>query len=131
MWWIKIWEDILDRGVPAPHQDLRPGFLCQEDNYPQLQAVKNQWGLSSWKKLIKPNTASLKEPTHGLTEVPDIKASRGHCPFSKPSPHRTGKLVSYLRLPSTLLTLFDPPWRFPETLPHPTYRPTQAASPYD
>ena len=43
--------------------------------------------------------------TQGETEVPGIKVSRGHCPFSKPSSHRAGKLMPYLRLPTTWLTL--------------------------
>ena len=45
-----------------------------------------------------------------------IKESRGHCPFSKPSPRRASNLVPYLRL-STWLTLFELPWRSPETGP--------------
>ena len=40
------------------------------------------------------------------------QAGRGYCPFLNQSLRRAGKLV-----PPTWLTLFDPPWRSPETLP--------------
>ena len=40
------------------------------------------------------STSAIK----GETEESGIKASRDHCPFSKPSPPRVGKLVPYLRL---------------------------------
>ena len=45
-----------------------------------------------------------------------IKASRCHCPFSKQS-QQAGAISE---TPSTWLTQFDPPWKSPETLPHPT-----------
>ena len=77
-----------------------------------------------WKKLLEPEEVPLKKthtqtyllrlapskPQHwgsslkvissiqGETEVCGIKASRGHYPFSKPSPYRAGRLVPYLRL---------------------------------
>ena len=34
----------------------------------------------------------------GETEMSCIKESRGHYPFTKPSPHRAGKLMPYLKL---------------------------------
>ena len=68
--------------------------------------------------------------THRETEASGIKVCRGHCPFSKPSTHKARKLVPYLRL-HTRTTLFYPTWRSPETLPHPTYGPTQAIFPYE
>ena len=52
------------------------------------------------------------------------------CLFSSllPQSQKTG---STSKIPSTWFTPFDPPWRFPETLPHPTYGTTQAAFPYE
>ena len=118
--------------------------------------------MSQWENLLEPQVVPLKESTHkltysvstpselqhrssslksshgiwGETEVSGIKASRGHCPFSKPSPHRLLESQIWHQLaisetPSTWLILFGPPWRSPETLPHPTYRLTQAAFPYE
>ena len=70
-----------------------------------------------------------------VTTVSGIKMSRGHCPFSKPPPcpcHTQSQEAGALsETPLTWLTLFDPPWRSPETLPHPTHGPTQAAFPYE
>ena len=67
----------------------------------------------------------------GETEVSGIKVNRGHCPFSKTSPCRAGKLVPYLRLhhpgEHCLSCLEDSP----ETPSHPTYGPTQDAFPYE
>ena len=56
-----------------------------------------------------------------------IKAGRGHCPFSKPSPTepQSQQAGAVSETPPTWLTLFDPPWRSPETPPHPTHGPTQ------
>ena len=58
---------------------------------------------------------------------------KGHCPFSEPHPTETqSKQASAIsETPSSRLTLLALPWRSPETLPHPTYRPTQAAFPYE
>ena len=60
-----------------------------------------------------------------------IKASRGQCPFSGPSPPQSQQTGALLESPSTWLKLFDLPWRSPETLPHTTYRSMQAGFPYE
>ena len=60
-----------------------------------------------------------------------IKASRGHCPFSKSSPWQSPQAGTTSETPLTWLTLLYLPWTSPDTLPYPTYRPTWAAFPYE
>ena len=52
-------------------------------------------------KYIKKILMAIKGETDRNTvlvrEVSGIMASRGHCPISKPSPHRASKLMAYLR----------------------------------
>ena len=56
-----------------------------------------------------------------------IQLSRGHCPFSKPSPN--GAAIS--ETISICLRLLNPLWRSLDTLPNPIYGPTHAAFPYE
>ena len=52
--------------------------------------------------------------------------------LKKPHPPRMSQQAGAIsETPSTGLTLFALPWRFPETLSHPTYGPTQVPFPYE
>ena len=63
-----------------------------------------------------------------------VRKAEAIVPFLNP-PHRETQSCqagAISETPSTWLTLFDPPWRSPETLPHPNYNPTPpAALPYE
>ena len=72
-----------------------------------------------WGSSLK-GTSSIQ----GGAEVSDIKASRGHCPFSKLPPH-SWQAGALSETPSTWLTLFDPPWISPGI----PFHPTQLSSP--
>ena len=126
MWWIKIWEGYLRSEKPPPHRSpCSPGFQFQEDKSQKLLDAKTSEEGLSGRSYQSPKQFLLKNPhtdwptqtyslwtstwrqqlegTSGIhwnweTEVLGIKSSRGHCPFSKPSPDRASKLVSHLRL---------------------------------
>ena len=64
----------------------------------------------------------------GEAEVSVIWVSRGQCPFSQlcplpPKKPRKQQAGAIFETPSTWLTVFDPPWRSAETLPHPVMGP--------
>ena len=112
-----------DQGIPAPQQASQHRVPVPRRQVPTTSSCKNQQGLSWWKKLLEPQAVPLKEHTQahllrftlselqhqgsslkgtsgiqGETEVSGIKASRGHCPFSKFSLHGAGRWMPYLRL---------------------------------
>ena len=141
-----------------PHQAHQPRIPVLGRWVPTTSGCKNQWGLSLGKKLLEPQAVPLKEPTHRLTYSDSLalSSSTGVAAWRAPVAHWekvkclawgwAQAIVLFLSplptepwgwqagaifdTPLTWLILFDPPWRSPETLPHPTYRPTQAAFPY-
>ena len=89
---------------------------------PITSGCKNKLGFSQWENCWSPRQFLLKnlhiclvrltpcglqhwdsslKGTHAIqggTEVSGIKASRGHCPFSEPSPHRATELTSWCHI---------------------------------
>ena len=123
MRWIKIQEGYL--GVRSPSPTPGPPAQGSRDRKVHFHNfwLRKAAGIELVEETSGAQTVPLKEPTHEViysdslplssstgvsslkgtrdiqeeTEVSAIKMSRGHCPFSKPSPHRASKLVPYLR----------------------------------
>ena len=141
-YWIKIQEGYLRSKQSQTHtRPPSPGFQCQEGKSPQLLAAKSSRDWVSGRNLWSPKqfllqNSHMDSPTQitpfelqnwgnslkgtsgikGETGMPGIEMTRGHCPFSKVSPHGAGKMVPYLRF-HRWLTTFDPPWRCPDSTP--------------
>ena len=124
MLWIKVWERHLrseefqpNTRPPAQRSSARKisphNFWLQKPV--GIESVEETSGAPSsffyrahsWTHLLRLPPSELQhqgsslKSTSGIqqeTEVSGIKVSRGHCPFSIPSPQRASKLVPYLRL---------------------------------
>ena len=104
---------------PTHTSPPNPGFQCHESFWLQkpvgIEVVEedaralcsSSWGAHIWTYLLRLTHSELQHWGGRLkgisciqeeTEVSGIGASRGHCPFAEPIPHRASRLVLYLRL---------------------------------
>ena len=153
VWWIKISEEYLGSEESQSHtRPLSLGFQCQEDKSPQFLAAKNSrdwvsrrnfWSpkqfllTHTWTHLLRCTPSELQHQggrlkgTSGIlgeTEVSGIKVSRGHCPFSNPSPYSPTNLASWchiwdsIKLANTVCPALEIPWEsiLPNLWVHPT-----------
>ena len=147
MWWIKIQEGYLRSKESQPHTQAQGSNARKIDPYnfwlwkpAGIELVKETAGA--------PKQFLLKNPHMGSDSVP-LSFSTGVAAWKAPVVYReelkylasrwAEAIVPFLKLhpqsqqagaisenPSTWLTVFDQPWRFPETRTHPPYGPTQA-----
>ena len=82
--------------------------------------------IHTWTHILRLTPCGLQQLGGGLrgtngvqgeAEMSGIKASRGQCPFSGPSPPQSQQTGAVSKIPSTWITLFDLPWRSPDSAP--------------